>query len=212
MCHFLNPESISHTHRVADCFSSIPCIVNTHLYRNKARCVIFALSMLNIGLAAMMGTLGVLSLIAYSPNGVDDISLAFLSCYMIIFAALLFLYEFIWWQPVPSLNITFRKNFGFLYGLKGKGFYLIFIAFLTLGIRKNGGNRSGVKGLDLWTGAAWLLAGALHLFVACYMPETAAVYKPPTAGLATLGQSDPNASALPTTTSTGAGMTDINPI
>ena len=159
--------------------------------------------MLNVGLAAMMGTLGILSLISYHPSSADDIALAFLACYMIIFATLLFLYEFIWWQPVPSLNITFRKNFGFLYGLKGKGFYLIFIAFLTLGLLKDGGNQSGVKGLDWSTGAAWLAAGALHLYVACSMPETAAVYRPPTAGLSTLGQP----SELPV-----AAPTEVNPI
>jgi hypothetical protein len=176
--------------------------------------------MLNLGLAAMMGSLGVLSLLSYKPSSVDDLTLAFLSCYMIIFATLLFLYEFIWWQPVPSLNIMFRKNFGFLYGLKGKGFYLIFIAFLTLGLIKNDGqsNASGVKGLDWSTGAAWLAAGVLHLYVSCAMPETSAVYRPPTAGLATLGQpppphdeADPHAQ-LPTTTGNTGGMTNMNSI
>jgi hypothetical protein len=164
--------------------------------------------MLNLGLAAMMGALGILSLIAYKPSSVDDLTLVFLSCYMVIFATLLFLYEFIWWQPMPSLNIMFRKNFGFLYGLKGKGFYLIFIAFLTLGLLndKDNSNASGVKGLDWSTGAAWLAAGVLHLYVACSMPETAAVYKPPTAGLATLGQEQqPQMEPAP-------GTTDINPI
>jgi hypothetical protein len=174
--------------------------------------VIFGLSLLNIGLAAMMGTLGVLTLISNPPHNSQDISLAFLACYMIIFAALLFLYEFIWWQPVPSINITFRKNFGFLYGLKGKGFYLLGIAFLTFGLRKDGGgNQSGVKGLDWSTGAAWLSAGVLHLYVACAMPETAAVYKPPTAGLSALGTGGPSDTPayVPETTT---GMTDINPI
>lgn len=79
----------------------------------------------------------------------------------------------------------FRKNFGFLYGLKGKGFYLIFIAFLTLGMRDE--NVSSIPGLDWITGIAWLAGGVLHLFVTCTMPEVNQMYKPPVAGLAEMG-------------------------
>lgn len=140
-----------------------------------------------MGLAAMMGSLGVLALIGYQLSTLDDLTLAFLCCYMIIFAALLFCYEFIWWQPIAALNIVFRKNFGFLYGLQGKGFYLIFTAFLSFGLLgKN--TPSKVNGLDWATGVAWLAGGVLHLFVACYMPEVNTIYKPPSAGLAQMGQ------------------------
>lgn len=188
--------------------------INTAAVSNKARCILLVLSGLNIGLSAMMGTLGILSLLAYKPSSVDDLTLVFLSCYMIIFATLLFLYEFIWYQPVPSLNIMFRKNFGFLYGLKGKGFYLIFIAFLTLGLLNDDGNSNatGITGLDWGTGAAWLAVGILHLYVTCYIPEANAVYKPPTAGLATLGQQqDSNGvGGLPDYNNSGA--TNVNPI
>lgn len=131
----------------------------------------------------MMGALGVLALIDYKPSKVQDITGAFLAVYMIIFAVLLFLYELIWWQPIAVLNVMFRKNFGFLYGLKGKGLYLIFIAFLTLGFLDDDFAPS-VKGLDWATGIGWLAGGIFHLFVACTMPEVVNVYKPPTAGLA----------------------------
>jgi hypothetical protein len=133
----------------------------------------------------MMGTLGVLSLIKYKPSSVGDLTQAFLCTYMIIFACLLFCYEFIWWQPVAALNVMFRKNFGFLYGLKGKGFYLIFTAFLCLGMKND---TSGIKGLNWATGIAWLAAGVLHLFVACTMPDVNLIYKPPTAGLTQMGE------------------------
>lgn len=132
-----------------------------------------------------MGTLGILSLIAYKSNSFV-LTDAFLSCYMVIFATLLFLYEFIWWQPIASLNVVFRKNFGFLYGLRGKGFYLIFIAFLTIGLI--GDNQTQIKGLDWITGIGWLTSGLLHLFVACYIPGSNDLYKPPTVGLSTLGE------------------------
>lgn len=130
----------------------------------------------------MMGGLGVVSLIEYEFNGVGDLTYAFLCAYMILFATLLFLYEFIWWQPVASLNVMFRKNFGFLYGLHGKGLYLIVIAFLTLGLLDDDVD-SAVAGLDYITGLSWLAAGLLHSFVACTMPHVNAIYKPPTAGL-----------------------------
>lgn len=133
-----------------------------------------------------MGALGVLALIGYSPSKFEEWSAAFLAVYMIMFAALLFCYELIWWQPIAALNKMFRKNFGFLYGLKGKGFYLIFIAFLTLGFREQN-LPSAVNGLDIATGVGWLVGGLLHLFVACTMPEVGNIYKPPTAGLAEMG-------------------------
>jgi hypothetical protein len=132
-----------------------------------------------------MGALGIIALIEYKPDGLTNLTAAFLPAYMVIFSSLLFLYEFIWWQPVAKLNIMFRKNFGFLYGLKGKGFYLIFIAFLTLGMRDE--NVSSIPGLDWITGIAWLAGGVLHLFVTCTMPEVNQMYKPPVAGLAEMG-------------------------
>lgn len=157
--------------------------------RTQARCVVLALSVLNLGLSAMMGSLGILTLITYKPSSVKDLTLAFLACYMVIFAALLFCYEFIWWQPVAALNVTFRKNFGFFYGLNGKGFYLVFIAFLTLGLLNNAVS-SSLKGLAYATGLGWLAAGVLHIAVSCTVEGANAVYKPPTVGLAQLGQQD----------------------
>jgi hypothetical protein len=163
---------------------------------------------LNLVLAAMMGGLGVLSLIDYEFSGVDDLTFAFLCSYMIIFAGLLFLYEFIWWQPVAALNIMFRKNFGFLYGLQGKGWYLIFIAFLTLGLMDDKVS-AVVPGLDYATGIGWLAAGILHIFVACTNPAVNAVYKPPTVGLANMG----GASAETAAAADGNGTaTEVNPV
>lgn len=150
-----------------------------------------ALSVYNMGIAAMMGSLGILSLISFKPGSVDDLTQAFLSVYMAIFAALLFSYELLFWTPLPFLNVMYRKNFGFFYGLKGKGFFQIFIAFLTLGLMDDESNQSGVKGLDWATGIAWFVGGFLHLFVSCTMEEVNKAYKPPTAGLTNLGEPAP---------------------
>jgi hypothetical protein len=150
-------------------------------YSSKAKFFIFVLSLINLGLAAMMGTLGVLSLIRYHFQGIGELTGIFLSVYMVVFATLLFLYELIWWTPIASVNLMFRKNFGFMYGLKGKGFYLIFIAFLCLGLKGN--NYSGINGLDWATGIAWLVTGCVSVFVSSTIPEMNDAYRPPTAGL-----------------------------
>ena len=129
----------------------------------------------------MMGTLGILTVINFNPSNVDDLTQAFLGVYMVIFAAILFLYELCWWQPFPSINRTFRRNFGFMYGINSKGLYLIFIAFLTLGLR--GENNTGIKGLDYATGIGWLAIGCFHMFAGCAWPDLVELYKPPSAGL-----------------------------
>ena len=124
-----------------------------------------------------MATLGVFALINF--NG-TDLTAAFLGVYMVIFAVILAAYEFIWWQPVASLNKTFRKNFGFMYGLKGKGAYLIFIAFLSLGLKDTNVCLSGL----MWASfVAWLAAGCFHIFFGFTWPQANDAYKPPVAGL-----------------------------
>mmetsp|Transcript_12439 Transcript_12439/g.17367 ORF Transcript_12439/g.17367 Transcript_12439/m.17367 type:complete len:143 (-) Transcript_12439:115-543(-) len=127
----------------------------------------------------MMAALGVLALLEFNGVSADDYSEAFLSVYMIVFAFLLFLYELMWWQGIPFINKGLRKNFGFMYGLKGKGFYMIFIAFLTIGLE----NESALKGLRWATGIALLGIGVLHLFLVMFNPELVEIYKPPTSGL-----------------------------
>lgn len=133
---------------------------------------------MDFGLAAMMASLGVLALLEFNGKSADDYSEAFLSAYMIVFAFLLFLYELMWWKGIPFINKTLRKNFGFMYGIKGKGLYLIFIAFLTLGLE----NENNLKSLRMATGIAFLAIGVLHIFIVTLRPEIVEVYQPPTSG------------------------------
>jgi hypothetical protein len=79
--------------------------------------------------------------------------------------------------------------------LAGKGLYLIFIACLTIGFIKS--DTYGIHGLDWATGIGWLFGGCLHLFVSCARPEVNAIYKPPTAGLAQMGQHHPSSEEQP---------------
>ena len=141
-----------------------------------------ALSVLGMGLAGMMIALAVLTIIEINKAGVgDDLSEPFLAAYMIMFSLLLFFYELMWWTPMPAVNKAFRKNFGFMYGLRGKGLYLIFVACLCLGLGKD----ASVSALNWATGVAFLAAGCLHWFVICFHPELAGQYVAPTAGLLT---------------------------
>ncbi len=130
--------------------------------------------------------LGVLTLIQVHFGGIgDDFSEPFLASYMILFALLLFMYELMWWTPMPFINKALRKNFGFMYGLRGKGLYLIFAGCLCLGL----GNDATVKELNWATGIAFLAVGLLHWFVICFHPDLAMKYVAPTAGLLSTGAS-----------------------
>ena len=154
-----------------------------------------ALSVLDMGLAAMMAALGVLTIIQVHKSGFNagDLSEPFLATYMILFSLLLFMYELMWWTPLPGVNKAMRKNFGFLYGLRGKGLYLIFVACLCLGLGKD----ASVKTLNWATGITFLAVGCLHWFVICFHPDLAGQYVAPTAGLITNESTDdPNANVV----------------
>eukprot|EP00534_Pseudo-nitzschia_fraudulenta_P000774 CAMPEP_0201123706 /NCGR_PEP_ID=MMETSP0850-20130426/9013_1 /ASSEMBLY_ACC=CAM_ASM_000622 /TAXON_ID=183588 /ORGANISM="Pseudo-nitzschia fraudulenta, Strain WWA7" /LENGTH=198 /DNA_ID=CAMNT_0047390765 /DNA_START=103 /DNA_END=699 /DNA_ORIENTATION=+ len=140
----------------------------------KGGCLLCCLSLANMGLAAMMVTLGVLTIYQVHKTGVGDLSEPFLAFYMILFAVLLFIYELMWWTPFPKLNKDMRKNFGFLYGLRGKGLYLIFVGFLCFGL----GKEAKVAALNYATGSAFLAGGLFHMFVIFFRPETAREYQP----------------------------------
>ena len=126
-----------------------------------------------------MAALGVLALMGIQFK-FSDIDQAIIALYMVIFAVLLFLYELIWWTTIESVNRLLRKNFGFMYGVRGKGFYIIFVACLVIGINK--GVLGDMEWLRYLTGAAWLATGILHIFLYYWRPEMVADYKVPTAG------------------------------
>lgn len=156
----------------------------------KGGCALSCLSLLNMGLSAMMAALGVLTLIEVHRAGVRDLSEPFLASYMIMFAALLFIYEIMWWTPSAFLNKGMRKNFGFMYGLRGKGLYLIFVAFLCFGLGKD----ATVRELNYATGATWMAGGLLHYFIIFFHPDISMQYVAPTLGLGTSdgGSSEPD--------------------
>ncbi|ACI65006.1 predicted protein [Thalassiosira pseudonana CCMP1335] len=140
----------------------------------KANCIQRLFSLWDICLSALMCCLGVFGIID-NPTSLPEI---FVSVYMILFATLLFLFELMWWKSIDSVNKNLRMNFGFLYGIKGKAAYLIFVAFLAIGLRDD----VSVKFLRWMTGGCFLGTGILLLFLHFTKPELLSSYKAPTAG------------------------------
>eukprot|EP00549_Striatella_unipunctata_P017406 CAMPEP_0118697266 /NCGR_PEP_ID=MMETSP0800-20121206/14384_1 /TAXON_ID=210618 ORGANISM="Striatella unipunctata, Strain CCMP2910" /NCGR_SAMPLE_ID=MMETSP0800 /ASSEMBLY_ACC=CAM_ASM_000638 /LENGTH=194 /DNA_ID=CAMNT_0006596625 /DNA_START=235 /DNA_END=819 /DNA_ORIENTATION=+ len=158
---------------------------------SSGSCLLRFLSIVNIGIGGMMATLAVLGILSIDEK-IDitgDLSLIFVSAYMLIFALLLVIYEAMWWSAIPSLNRSMRKNFGFMYSFNGKAFYMIFIAFMTLGLE----SVTSVELLRYATGVAFLAMGVFHLFLAFTQPEVVDKYRAPVLGLVSTSSPDPSA-------------------
>ena len=141
--------------------------------RGRTNCVQSLLSVFCIGLSAMMCCLGVFGIM-----GRSELAAIFVSVYMILFSVLLFLYELMWWKSIPAVNKNLRTNFGFLYGIKGKATYLIFVAFLVIGLKSD----VSVQYLRYITGGCFLGTGVLMLFLHFSKPDLLGGYQAPTAG------------------------------
>eukprot|EP00980_Cylindrotheca_fusiformis_P014809 scaffold4026_cov117-Cylindrotheca_fusiformis.AAC.44 len=181
---WVNPASNNiTTHEEADTGGHVTAdsaTIEDYGNKGKRSPALMAMSVLNVGLAIMMAALGVLTLIeVHSSKSVKDLSEPFLATYMIMFALLLGVYEVMWWTPFPIVNKQMRKNFGFLYGLLGKGFYLIFVACLCIGL----GTDARIAALNYSTGGCFMASGILHSFVVCCRPDLAVQYVAPSAGL-----------------------------
>ena len=58
-------------------------------------------------------------------NGINETGQVMVAFYMIVFAVILAIFEIIEVRPCESLDAIYRRNFGFLYGTKGKSFFII---------------------------------------------------------------------------------------
>lgn len=94
--------------------------------KSNGGCFLCLLSIMNIGLAAMMTALGVLTIIQVHLTGLGDLSEPFLAAYMVLFAVLLFIYELMWWSPAKKLNKNMRKKFRVYVWPPWKGFVFDF--------------------------------------------------------------------------------------
>jgi hypothetical protein len=58
-------------------------------------------------------------------NGINETGQVLVAFYLIVFALILAIFEIIEIRPIESLDAIYRRNFGFLYGTKGKSFFII---------------------------------------------------------------------------------------
>jgi hypothetical protein len=120
-----------------------------------------------------MCTLGVFGIIEFG-----QLSEIFVCIYMILFAFLLFSYELVWWTNNAKLNKNLRVNFGFMYGIRGRAAYLIFAAFLVIGLKED----VRAAFLRYLTGGCYLGTGVIMLFLHYSKPDLLGAYEASTAG------------------------------
>ena len=85
--------------------------------------IIWGLKMATLGLSALMLFTSLYGL--SQVNGFGDMNKMFVGVYMFCFAVMLLLFEVIQLQPMVWLDHMYQRNFGFMYGIKGKGFFII---------------------------------------------------------------------------------------
>ncbi|CAM9236247.1 unnamed protein product [Chrysoparadoxa australica] len=84
----------------------------------------------NIGLCAFMAASAVFGVGNIASANLTDF---FLGAYLLIFAALLFVYEMLQFGFFQGMNDALHRNFGMFYGPMGRGLYLIFVGFFNFG-------------------------------------------------------------------------------
>jgi hypothetical protein len=87
---------------------------------------------INLGLMIMMSATGALGI--KNSSSITDSSTIIVGLYMILFSGMLATFEIIQIYPCSLIDILYKKNFGFLYGLMGKSGFTVFMAVLSFGI------------------------------------------------------------------------------
>mmetsp|Transcript_40588 Transcript_40588/g.95311 ORF Transcript_40588/g.95311 Transcript_40588/m.95311 type:complete len:152 (-) Transcript_40588:205-660(-) len=141
-----------------------------------------ALSILNLGIACLMVAAGVLTFIKILTNGDKDLLHLLSAVYMAMFGALLGSYEILWWMPLPWLNRWVRKNFGFLYGMRGKTVYLVFVAFLYFSLWQKKNSYDKTEIMTMSAGSALFINGLVHVVVLFRYKDLVNSYKAPSVG------------------------------
>jgi len=129
---------------------------------SRARYVHWGLRIVTMLLCVLMFVTACLGL--GSVNGVDKSGKVFVAVYMLFFASLLFCFEAVQIQQIEWVEHMLRRNFGFLYSMMGKAFFIIFIAFLSLGL-------GDPANLSLATGLTLACFGAGELALLLKYPE-----------------------------------------
>lgn len=115
------------------------------------------------GMCCMMGAAGGLSLVSISESS-SPVSDFFVGVYVMLFAALLFTHELNEIHSISWLEHFLKHNLGFLFKPLGKGLFIVFIAFLNLGL-------SNSNNLGLATGICLALIGIGYIVLYLRNPE-----------------------------------------
>lgn len=124
--------------------------------------VSWTIAIINIGLMFFMAFTGVAGIL--SSNNVDDTGVVFVGSYLLIFAAIEFFYELSQIIKIQALDILMKKNFGFLYGINGRGLYFMFVGILCFGL-------STPRGMAIGCGVAIAFWGLFLIVVALLKPD-----------------------------------------
>lgn len=85
--------------------------------------VFWSLKILTILLCALMS---ITAAVGFTyVNGINETGQVMVAFYMIVFSVILAVFEIIQIRPIEYLDTIYRRNFGFLYGTKGKSFFII---------------------------------------------------------------------------------------
>ena len=145
-----------------------PGLYGCHVGRARARARSQTNSMRASGLCVMMAATGVLSLgeatFSLKPSHISEF---FVALYVLLFAAVWFLFEISQIRPIAAVHDLLRRNFGFLFSPIGKCSFIVFIAFLNFGVAD--------QAMALWTGilvcADGIIAGLIYLKYPAYYPR-----------------------------------------
>ena len=81
----------------------------------------------NLGIPVFLAYTGAMGLATLTSYTADSTAIVFQAIYMLMFAALLFIFEAVQICPCGPVDNILKRNFGFFYGVYGKGSYLYFI-------------------------------------------------------------------------------------
>jgi len=120
------------------------------------------MSTINMGLMIFMSAVGVLGIL--NSTNVNDTGVIFVGLYLVIFAAIEFMYELAQLLPLESLDLLVKKNFGFLYGVNGRGAFFLLVGILCFGL-------STPRDLAIASGVVIAFWGCLIMLVALLKPD-----------------------------------------
>eukprot|EP00588_Corethron_pennatum_P010742 CAMPEP_0194280716 /NCGR_PEP_ID=MMETSP0169-20130528/18468_1 /TAXON_ID=218684 /ORGANISM="Corethron pennatum, Strain L29A3" /LENGTH=188 /DNA_ID=CAMNT_0039025547 /DNA_START=74 /DNA_END=640 /DNA_ORIENTATION=+ len=140
------------------------------------------LSVYNLGTACLMAATGTIIIIDLVLDRVDPTKTVE-ALYMILLSLLLGSYEILWWIPLPWLNKSLRKNFGFMYHMWGKTAYLVFAAFLFFSLLDSPDKWPRTHWLAISSGIVLGVGALVHVMVLCKYKDLAKSYTSPTVGL-----------------------------